>query len=190
MITTPIKLLSLLTCVMLFVGPAWSDDAAQANIHVTVSGEVHSPDQYEISAGSSVADLIAKAGGANEMAADIAYLSHTDDAGHVRHYSMNLKDPRRATAAGWLREGDTLEVPRAQQFSITGEINKPGTYRLDAGLTISQAIAKAGDVTDYGSIKTAVVLRKGDNGTTQSLKVQPDDFVEPDDEIRIKPHLF
>jgi polysaccharide export outer membrane protein len=185
-----VKLLSLLACLMLIAGTAWPDEAGPANIHVSVSGEVHAPDQYEITAGSSIADLLAKAGGANEMSADIVYLSHTDDAGHVRRYSVNLKDPRRTAATGWLREGDTLEVPRAEQFSISGEVNKPGTYRLDSGLTISQAIAKAGDVTVYGSPKTAVISRKGNNGAEQTIKVQPDDFVEPGDQIRVKPHLF
>jgi len=190
MTSVPMKLLSLLACLMLIAGTALFAEEAPANIHVIVSGEVRSPDQYELPAGSSIADLIAKAGGANEMSADIVHLSHTDDAGHVRRYSLNLKDPRRAAATGWLREGDTLEVPRADQFSIAGEVNKPGTYRLDSGLTISQAIAKAGDVTPYGSLKTAIISRKGNNGAEQTIKVQPDDFVEPGDQIQVKPHLF
>jgi len=188
-----LTLLALLTCLALRGVPTPAEEAAPtapAISHVSISGEVHTPDRYEVSASTTINQLVTQAGGANEMAGDSVYLTHTDASGNVRHYSINLKDPRRADAAGWLRDGDTVVVPRAGQISVTGEVNKPGTYRLDAGMTVLQAIQKAGDVTVFGSHKTAVIRRKDTNGAEQTLKANPDDDLEPDDEVRVKISYF
>jgi protein involved in polysaccharide export with SLBB domain len=174
---------------------AISNEAAEpaahepAMVHVTVSGEVHDPGRYEVRANTSVNDLLWLAGGLTAMGGDMVYLSHTDESGRTRRFPIDLRDTREG-GPGVLREGDSVEVARANQFSISGEVNMPGTYRLDASMTVLQAIKKAGDVTTFGSYGTVVVQRTGAGGKAQTLKLKPDDFVEPDDVIRVKTKLF
>jgi polysaccharide export outer membrane protein len=188
----PILKISLLVgCWSLCSSPAWAEGAADQaggappSVHVTISGEVHAPGRYEVPATSSMNDLLSVAGGLTEMGANTVYLSQTDETGRTRNHAVNLKDTR-AGAPGKLHEGDSVLVPRAAQFSISGEVNKPGTYRLDSSMTVLQAIQRAGDVTIFGSYGTAVVRRMGDDGKAQTIRVKPDDLVEPDDVIRVK----
>lgn len=45
-------------------------------------------------------------------------------------------------------------------YDIVGEVNKPGTYPLLAGITLSDAISIAGGVTQLGSINNVTVSKK------------------------------
>jgi polysaccharide export outer membrane protein len=209
------SLLLVLTCLLLCAGPAYEAQGATADgasqdlpasavantstapntdnpvsVHVTVAGEVHAPGLRTVRADSSIVALLAAAGGVTEMGADTIYIERTDEIGRLKRYPIDLKDPRVPGAANWLREADRVVVPRAEQFSITGEVRKPDTYRLDAGMTVMQAIAKAGDVTIWGSYRHLVIQRKGADGADVTVKVKPDDLVEPGDVIRVKQDLF
>ena len=44
---------------------------------------------------------------------------------------------------------------------VLGEVKQPGTFNLARPLTVSEAIALAGGVTDDGSLKKVYVIRKG-----------------------------
>ena len=44
-------------------------------------------------------------------------------------------------------------------YSISGEVNRPGTYPLKDGLTLSEAIQIAGGITDMGSINSVAVTK-------------------------------
>jgi polysaccharide export outer membrane protein len=188
--------LALLACSILCVTIVRSEDAAApersndaTNINVTVAGEVNAPGRYPLPPNGSLDDLLRLAGGAKEMAADIVYLNHAGGEVHGRRFPLNLKDKREG-GPGIFREGDSVEVPRAAQFSISGEVNKPGTYRLDSNMTVREAIQKAGNPTNWGGYDAAVVQRKGEDNKLKTIKPAPDDFVEPDDIIRVKAKLF
>ena len=61
---------------------------------------------------------------------------------------------------------DTSEVESSNNFTITleGEVSKPGTYALFEGVTMSEAITKAGGITsnaDTLSFFEDIVLEKG-----------------------------
>jgi polysaccharide export outer membrane protein len=50
------------------------------------------------------------------------------------------------------------------EFTILGEINAPGNYPVyKEGLTIYDAIAMAGDITDYGNLKEVKIIRSHKN---------------------------
>lgn len=50
------------------------------------------------------------------------------------------------------------------EFTILGEINAPGNYPVyKEGLTIYDAIAIAGDITDYGNLKEVKIIRSHKN---------------------------
>ena len=50
------------------------------------------------------------------------------------------------------------------EFTVLGEINAPGNYPVyKQGLTIYDAIAMAGDITDYGNLKQVKIIRSNKN---------------------------
>jgi len=88
-----------------------------------------------------------------------------------------------------LQDGDTIFVPKAEQFFITGEVRSPGFYPLDRELTVLQALALAGGATERaskGGIKADRVIA----GKTKSVKLKLSDRVLPGDNITVPRRIF
>jgi len=155
---------------------------------VSVLGEVHTPGRYPVDSRTNIIDLLAQAGGETEFASDTVYVLRTDAAGSVKRYPVNLKglaDPGASAPTQLLRAGDSVYVPRAEQFFILGEVQKPSMY-----LTVLQAISLAGGVTAKGSDRRVEIKRAGKNGQQVVIKPKPNDLVQPDDVIRVKESIF
>jgi polysaccharide export outer membrane protein len=160
---------------------------------VSVVGEVQAPGRYPITPRTTIVDLLAQAGGAKETAADIGYVVRTDESGHVSRYPINLSVIRDIPDAPstWVLQGDdSLIIPRAEQFSIEGEVVTPGRYRIEPGMTVTQAIARAGGITERGS-EHRIQLRRADKpGQYQTIHTKPGDLVKAGDIIRVKESIF
>ena len=160
---------------------------------VSVVGEVQAPGRYPITPRTTVVDLLAQAGGVKESASDTGYVLRSDDAGHINRYPINLDvatDAQGASPAWTWAGGDSLVVPRAEHFSIQGEVTTPGRYRIDPGMTVLQAIARAGGITERGSEHRIQVKRAGKPGQYQTIHAKPGDLVKPDDIILVKESIF
>ena len=162
---------------------------------VSVLGEVRTPGRYPVESNTTVLELLAQAGGATEKAADIIYVLRQDDSGHLQRYPVNLKgvvDSKDATPAvlQTLRSSDAIFVPPAEQFYIAGEVHAPAQYRLDAGMTLLQAIARAGGVTDKGSTSRVQIKRRGPKGAYILISGKPGELIQPDDVITVKERIF
>jgi polysaccharide export outer membrane protein len=160
---------------------------------VSVLGEVKTPGRYPVDARTSLVDLIAQAGGFTELSADVIYVSRSDPAGNVKKFAVNMRglnDPKNTMPQQALRGGDSVFVPRADQYFILGEVQKPAMYKLEPNMTVVQAIAVAGGVTVKGSDRRVEIKRPGKNGAEQVIKARPNDMVQPGDVIRVKESIF
>ncbi|HYV47825.1 MAG TPA: polysaccharide biosynthesis/export family protein [Myxococcaceae bacterium] len=54
-----------------------------------------------------------------------------------------------------------LEETRPKQFSVVGEVSRPGTYALEPGLGVLQALANAGGLNEFANRDRVFVLRQG-----------------------------
>jgi polysaccharide biosynthesis/export protein len=165
---------------------------ASLSQRVSVIGEVRNPGRYPVDSKTTVVDLLAEAGGINEIGSDTVYILRPDSAGQVKRFPVSLKglaDARHATPTQLLRAGDSLVVPRAEQFYIMGEVQKPDKYKLEPNMTVMQAISLAGGLTPKGTYRRVEIKRSGKGGT-DVIKPKPDDFVQPDDVIRVKESIF
>ena len=105
---------------------------------VSVLGEVKTPGRYPINPGTTVIELLAEAGGATENGADFVYVLRPDARNQIHRYTVDIKgigDPNDPLSAAVLHAGDSVFVPRAQEFYILGEVKMPGRYRLEPGMT-------------------------------------------------------
>ncbi len=162
---------------------------------VSVLGEVRSPGRYPMESNTTVLDLIAQAGGATEKGANIAYILRPDGIGGVKRIPVNLQgamDSQDAAPAvlQTVRGGDSIYVPVAEQFYIEGEVRSPAMYRLEPGMTVVQAIARAGGVTERGSASRVKIRRKAPNGTFVVIAGKPAEKIQPDDVITVKERIF
>ena len=162
---------------------------------VAVLGQVARPGRYTIESNTTVLDLLAEVGGATEKGADIIYILRSDTNGKLQRYPVNLKgvvDSKDGTPAvlQTLQGGDSVFVPLADKFSISGEVHAPAVYRLDSGMTVLQAIARAGGITDKGSTSRVQIKRKTPNGDYVVVSGKPGEKIQPDDVIIVKERIF
>jgi polysaccharide export outer membrane protein len=156
---------------------------------VAVMGEVTRPGQYSLTQRSKVLDLLAEAGGVvTTMAADTATLLRADGSKHeLDLFELFRGNPEHNPA---ILPGDTLYVPRAPQFYVYGEVQRPGTYRLERRMTVSQAISAGGGLTPRGTERRATVKRRGATGAETAVIVHGADLLQPDDVLLIRESLF
>ena len=66
--------------------------------------------------------------------------------------------------------GDVIYVEPAPTFYVYGEVNRPGAYRLERGMTLRHALARGGGPTQRGSERNLRVHRRGPNGEVQVME--------------------
>lgn len=177
-----------------FVDPQVTIQVTQSRSQmVSVLGEVHSPGRYVVTPSTTILDLLAEAGGAKDTAGDIGYRIRPDGTGGSERIEISINGTSTvpgAAANQTLRGGDSLIIPRAEQFSVVGEVKAPGSYRLDPKISIMEAIAHAGGINERGSERRVLVRRKSPDGQIKSFKPKPSDLVEADNVIVVKESIF
>lgn len=88
-----------------------------------------------------------------------------------------------------LQDGDIINVPSAQHFYITGMVRNPGTFVLDPGMNVQQAIALAGGLNDRGSDRRIRVSRVV-NAKLVEMSIELEDGIEPGDTVFITSRFF
>jgi polysaccharide export outer membrane protein len=156
---------------------------------INVLGHVVKPGQYALRASASVLDVLADAGGVMpNSAGDTATLMRSD--GTKREIDLDAlfrgDQTQNVTVAG----GDRIFVPRAEQFYIYGQVQKPGVYRLERNMTVSRAITAGGGLTARGTERRAIVKRRDAGGAEKEYSVKPTDVLKADDVLFIKESLF
>jgi polysaccharide export outer membrane protein len=160
---------------------------------VSVLGQVGTPGRYPIESNTSILDLLAQAGGISASGSDIVFILRQDKNGKEIRYPVDLKglaNGNGTVPSMSLQGGDSVFVPKAEQFSIYGEVTTPGRYRVEPEMTVIEAIARAGGITLRGSQNRVVIKRKQANGAYSTVKAKPGDLVQPDDVIQVKESIF
>ena len=162
---------------------------------VTIIGEVIKPGQYQISGPTTLLDVIALALGTNQNAGYLLTVFRKEKGVDGKESTKKITvDVERLLNGGdlnlniELQNLDVVYVPKAA-FYIYGEVNKPGAYRLEKGITVKRAIAIAGGLTPKGSqLRIEITRRDGEKETLAGADI--DNLVQFDDVIRIKESIF
>lgn len=89
-----------------------------------------------------------------------------------------------------LEAGDVLFVDRYPLFYIYGEVQRPGSYRVERNMTLVQALASGGGLTPRGTQKGVRIKRKDASGKVVELKADLDEPVQPEDVIYVRESIF
>jgi polysaccharide export outer membrane protein len=160
---------------------------------VSVIGEVNTAGRYSIeAAGGHLSGMLAAAGGIATTGGDIVILSGVRNGKPVRREIDIVKMSLAGNSDDdvELYGGDTLFVSRAPMFYIYGQVQKPGQFRLERGMTVIQALAAGGGVTGKGTQRGIVRHRRDINGKVKETNVTLDDDVQDQDVIYVKESLF
>jgi polysaccharide export outer membrane protein len=160
---------------------------------VSVLGQVARPGRYPLESVSiRLTDMLATAGGANPTGDDVVIVTGTRNG---KPFRQTIDVPAlflnvAATPDLVLLGGDTVYVHRAPVFYIYGEAQRPGSYRIERGMTIMQALAQGGGPNGRGSEKRLRLHRRGADGSIQLIEPQLTDTVQTDDVIYVKESIF
>lgn len=86
--------------------------------------------------------------------------------------------------------GDVIYVPPAPVFYIYGEVQRPGSFRIERGMTVQQALAQGGGLTPRGTERGLRINRRGADGTVSELSAELTDPVQPNDVLHVQESLF
>ena len=89
-----------------------------------------------------------------------------------------------------LADGDTVFVPKAETFFVTGYVKNGGPFLHDPSMTVSKAISMAGGVTEKGSRSRLRITRLVNGKQVVVKDVKPDDPVLPGDSIEVMSRLW
>jgi polysaccharide biosynthesis/export protein len=81
----------------------------------------------------------------------------------------------------------TVKELNAARVFVLGEVAKPGAYPMRGALTVVQALALAGGLTEFADKGGIVILRKADTGKQQRLHLNLDDAVASGGPIELVP---
>jgi polysaccharide export outer membrane protein len=151
--------------------------------YVTVLGAVGSPGLVPINRPYRLSEVMARVGGVREGAAD--YIIVRPETGPEKRYNVEKLASGDSSEDPMVAAGDKIFAPTAEVFYLTGQVKSPGTYPIKTDMTIAQAIARGGGLTDSGTDKHVKVTRGG-----KVIKLEPGDKVLPGDVLLINERLF
>jgi polysaccharide export outer membrane protein len=160
---------------------------------VSVIGEVNTAGRYSLdAAGGHLSGMLAAAGGVAQTGGDFVIVTGTRNGKPFRREVDIVKMSLSGSPADDIElvGGDTLYVNRAPMFYIYGQVQKPGQFRLERGMTVMQALASGGGVTGKGTQRGIVRHRRDAGGKVKEDGVNLDDDVQDKDVIYVKESLF
>jgi polysaccharide export outer membrane protein len=164
--------------------------------YIFVLGEVKNPAKYAIEGNVSLLEVIAKAGYFTSTAgSELRVLRSKEPSGGASPampdderstvvLRVNIKDltDGRVQSNILLQDGDTLLVPTADRFYVAGFVRNPGQFVLTPGLTVRQALAMAGGLSERGSDRGISITRVV-NGKEVKVDASFATVVQPGDTI-------
>ena len=159
---------------------------------VSVLGRVNRPGKYAMEKISRVTDALAMAGGVSIDGADTVTLVRTHD-GKTEYRDIDLIAlfrPGGESNNVMVQDGEILNVARQPMFYIYGEVQRPGTFRLEQNMSVVQALSIGGGLTQRGTQRGIKILRRDAKGAEQELDARLGDPVQKDDVIYVKESLF
>jgi polysaccharide export outer membrane protein len=169
---------------------------------VFITGEVRTPGAHPIRGNMSLVEALALAGPTQNASNEIVIVHPKDkrlssgpvlpgDPDTAETIRVNIKDLQAGKLSQniTLRGGDTIFVPRAETFFVTGLVRSPGSYVYEPGMTVLQAIALAGGLSERGSNRGIKILRKV-SGRQVEVSARTSDLVKPGDTIVVRQRFF
>ena len=161
---------------------------------VSILGKVSRPGKLVLEGSTTLTQAIAWAGGVADTGSERLILVRTDANGKQerREYDLQkiLGKEADSSSVVWLQDGDTIYVPNAGRFYVSGEVRGPGMYPLDRPLNVMQAVGVGGGITSRASERSIKLFRKQADGTVKELRAKPEDTVMDGDVLVVQESLF
>jgi polysaccharide biosynthesis/export protein len=168
--------------------------------NVFVMGEVHTPGKYTLTGAATLIEALAQAGSRTpEAGSEVLILRPKeskdgptlpgDAEADIERVDLRTIESGKLSQNVAIHDGDTIFVPKAERFYVIGQVRNPGSYVLEPGMTVLQAISLAGGVGERGSDRRIRIVRiVGDK--KHDFNAKPTDIVESGDTIIVRQRLL
>ncbi|WP_339802487.1 polysaccharide biosynthesis/export family protein [uncultured Marinobacter sp.] len=161
---------------------------------ISILGQVNSPGQVALTGPTSLTEALALAGGINKEGGERIVVIRPGNDGRQSRQEFRLDElldsSAEATMPITLRRGDTLYVPRVDQFYVHGQVQRPGTYPLNRPLNVMQALSVSGGFGPAARTSGLVLYRKQPDGRVVQLDAKLNDPMRDGDVLFVKESLF
>jgi polysaccharide export outer membrane protein len=128
---------------------------------VVVGGEVRRAGRIPLRGGTKLKEILGEAEGFTEFAGENINISRKvvgRDEPAVLTVERSEYEEGRSNPP--LRNGDIVDVPRAEACYIHGEVRDSGRVRIERGMTLLRVISLAGGLTDWANKKSVTVRHR------------------------------
>jgi polysaccharide export outer membrane protein len=171
---------------------------------IFVMGEVKQPGSLQFTGSMTLIEALARAGSTTERAGMEVMVvrspsgsgsgapapgPNATDANTIRVNLQGLQSGALSQNVP-LQPGDTIFVPRAETVFVSGEVRNPGEYVIrTSGMTVRQALALAGGLTERGSSRRVQIVRLV-NGKEMTINVTMQEALKAGDTIVVHERFF
>jgi polysaccharide biosynthesis/export protein len=158
------------------------------NQRISIIGAVEKPGVYEVSGQKTVLDLMAISGGLKEDAGQLLFLIRPPNPGEGAPKKMEDKVSVEETVQTFvinleellikgdlslnlaLLHGDVINIPLSGRIYVGGQVKTPGGFPMKGKkITVSQAIALAGGLTDKAAGSETKIFRYQETNTGKEI---------------------
>jgi polysaccharide export outer membrane protein len=169
---------------------------------IFVGGEVNRPGRKALRDGGRLLDALVDAGGFRAAASGEVVVQRRDgafdDGTTLRRFRFEPQGPteeHRRDLALRLQPGDVITARAIVHFVVSGEVERPGRYPLEEGLTVTKALETAGGLTRFGNARVTLQRARPAEGEPARIEIDtravrageaPDPAVRPDDQLSVR----
>lgn len=169
--------------------------------NISILGQVKKPGSYDMQEGLTLTQAIAMAGGFTDIAdsGDVNIIRGSGDGKQTIRVNVEQILAKEA-ADPQITTSDTIVVNELGRIFVMGQVARPGVYSLKRGMTVVEAVALAGGLTQIASPNGTKVIRvKG--GKKETIHVPLGSILrgadksknitlEPEDTVMIEESIF
>ena len=169
---------------------------------VFVAGEVNRPGRKALKSAGRLVDALVDAGGFAPAASGDVLVERRDgafpDGTTTKRFRFRSTGPTpedRQNLSLLLQPGDLITAQPRRYIMISGEVERPGRYLLEDGMTVTKALEAAGGLTRFGHPKVILERAHATEGEPQKIEVDtralvpgesPGPTLRPDDALSVR----
>lgn len=159
-----------------------------------ILGQIRKPGQYELRGRITFLEFISTAGGLTLDAGATAIVKRTGDTGEKPEQIIidleKLIKKGDTTLNILIQDNDSIYISKAKTYFVSGEVNKPDSYKFEQKLTVIKAITKAGGFSKTAARGKVSIIRLIDGEKQVFKNAKMDDPILPDDVIVVPESFF